>query len=116
MRLDSLIKWAAIGWTIAIFIGCAWPSDHLSEGLTTNDKFIHISIFGGWGFLWGTVYRQQPVRLFIIGVLYGLAIEIYQLVMPINRSFEWLDLAADSVGIALGLIASVLMLRVVSKG
>ena len=115
MRLDALIKWAAIGWTIAIFIGCAWPSEHLSEGLTTNDKFIHISIFGVWGFLWGTISRQ-PVRVFIIGVLYGLGIEIYQLVMPINRSFEWLDLGADSLGVACGLIVSVLLMRVVSKG
>lgn len=115
MRLDVLIKWAAIGWTIAIFIGCAWPNDHSGPDLSVNDKLIHISIFGLWGFLWGLVFRS-PVRIFFIGVLYGFLIELYQLVMPINRSFEWLDLAADAAGIALGLIASLVLTRLVSRG
>ncbi|GAB3260523.1 hypothetical protein GCM10027347_24880 [Larkinella harenae] len=115
MRLDVLIKWAAIGWTIAIFIGCAWPSDYPAPDFTVNDKLIHVSIFGLWGFLWGTVSRS-PVRVFFLGVLYGFLIEIYQLVMPINRSFEWLDLAADAVGIALGLVASVVLTRLISRG
>ncbi|MFC5411998.1 VanZ family protein [Larkinella bovis] len=115
MRLKQLIKWAAIGWTIAIFIGCAWPSDYLSPEMTTNDKFIHVGIFGLWGLLWGTV-SKSPIRIFVIGVLYGFLIEIYQLVMPINRSFEWLDLAADSVGIALGLVVSVALMRRIIQG
>jgi VanZ family protein len=115
MRLEVLIKWAAIGWTIIIFIGCAWPNQYPSPEVTVNDKFIHFGIFGLWGFLWGTVYRF-PVRVFAIGVLYGFLIEIYQLVMPINRNFEWLDLAADSVGVAAGLIASIVLARMIMKG
>lgn len=115
MRLEALVKWAAIGWTIIIFIGCAWPSDYPSPGLTVNDKFLHVSIFGLWGFLWGTVYRL-PLRLFVIGVIYGFLIEIYQLVMPINRDFEWLDLAADAVGVAGGLLISTILMRRIMKG
>ncbi|WP_421826425.1 VanZ family protein [Larkinella sp.] len=115
MRLEALVKWAAIGWTIIIFIGCAWPSDYPSPGLTVNDKFLHVSIFGLWGLLWGTVYRF-PLRLFVIGVVYGFLIEIYQLVMPINRDFEWLDLAADAVGVAGGLLISTILMRRIMKG
>lgn len=114
MRLEFLIKLAAIGWTIAIFIGCAMPSDYPSPELTVNDKFIHFGIFGLWAFLWITVYRF-PVRIFLIGVLYGFLIEIYQLVMPINRNFEWLDLAADAVGILGGILVGTLLMRQISK-
>ncbi|GAB3934351.1 VanZ family protein [Larkinella terrae] len=115
MRLEVLIKWAAIAWTIIIFIGCAWPSDYPSPGLTVNDKLLHVSIFGLWGLLWVTIYRF-PVRLFIIGVVYGFLIEIYQLVMPINRDFEWLDLLADACGILLGLVVGILVVRRLMKG
>ncbi|GAB3340958.1 hypothetical protein GCM10027299_54810 [Larkinella ripae] len=115
MRLEVLIKWAAIGWTLAIFIGCAWPNDYPAPGETVNDKFIHFSIFAVWSFLWATLYRF-PLRIFIIGVLYGFAIELYQLVMPINRSFEWLDLLADAAGIVGGLAAFVLLGRWLMKG
>ncbi|MGA0559047.1 VanZ family protein [Larkinella sp. VNQ87] len=116
MRLDVLIKWAAIGWTLAIFVGCGWPSDYPTEDIiTVNDKFIHFSIFGLWAFLWLMVYRF-PARLFVIGVLYGFAIEIYQLVMPINRDFEWLDLVADTGGILAGLTVGTILMRRLSRG
>ena len=115
MRLEQLMKWAAIGWTIAIIIGCAWPNEYPAPGITVNDKFIHAGIFCVWSFLWVTIYRF-PARVFVIGVLYGFSIELYQLVMPINRSFEWLDLVADAVGVLAGIVVGLLVMRRMSKG
>ncbi|WP_128544347.1 VanZ family protein [Larkinella soli] len=116
MRLNTLIKWAAIGWTIAIFLGCAWPNDELPEEIVTvNDKFIHASIFAVWAILWGMVYRL-PARLFWIGVLYGFGIECYQGIMPINRTFDWFDLLADSLGVLIGVSAVTFFQRRLSRG
>lgn len=115
MQLTTLTRWLAILWTLIIFIGCAWPSAQLGlAGL--SDKFQHLAIFALWAILWRSASRLSPLVLFGIGTLYGFLIEIYQLIMPINRSFEWLDLLADAVGILVGLALSVVLRRRLAAG
>ncbi|WP_234733493.1 VanZ family protein [Tellurirhabdus bombi] len=106
MQLNKLVRILAIAWTIIIFIGCALPGDATPDVITVSDKFKHMAIFALWAFLWRKASNLSYVSLFVIGTLYGFAIEIYQLVMPINRAFEWLDLVADAVGTLAGLVFS----------
>ncbi len=54
--------------------------------------------------------RQSPLLLALLSLLVGLAIEIGQDLMP-TRSFDWLDFAMDSLGVALGLLARYSWLR-----
>ena len=85
-----------------MLIGCLTPHDEVpDELLTWNDKLIHIMLFVPFAILWlfaGTRY----LTVLIFGVFVGALIEGLQYALPINRSADWLDLAADSIGTVLG--------------
>ncbi len=98
-----LLRYAAIGWTIAIFIGCALPADRIGVDLSGRDKLIHTAIFLIFGILW-RLLGYGFWRVLLAGLLYGFALEIYQGVMPINRSFELADGVADTVGTLIGVL------------
>ena len=102
-QLKNLLRYAATGWTIAIFVGCALPSDQIGIDLSGRDKLIHTAIFLIFGLLW-RLLGYGFGRVLLAGLLYGFALEIYQGVMPINRSFELADGLADTVGTLLGLV------------
>ncbi|WP_266364570.1 VanZ family protein [Tellurirhabdus rosea] len=108
MFSTKVVRTLAVVWTVIIFIGCAWPGDG-SPGGNQNDKVMHFAIFALWAFLWRKASPLTNATLLLIGVAYGLLIEVYQLVMPINRAFEWLDLLADTVGVIGGLLASMVI-------
>lgn len=112
MNQTKLLYYAALGWTVAIFIGCSIPGDGLPHALTNRDKLMHVGIFLLFGYLWRRLgYGVWGVLLG--GVAYGLLIEIWQGIMPINRSFDLYDLLADTVGTILGIgLAGVLKLVV----
>ena len=102
MNRKKLLYYAAIGWTLAIFVGCSIPGDGLPHALTNKDKLLHVAIFSLFGYLWRRMgYSVWSVLL--AGAAYGLLIEIWQGVMPINRSFDLYDALADTVGTVLGL-------------
>lgn len=112
---SRLLLYAAIGWTVIMFIGCSWPSSGLSTDLTTNDKWLHAGIFMAFGFLWRLTGRSS-LWVIIAGIAYGYLIEVYQLLMPIiNRSYDLLDALADAVGTLAGVGLAVLFLRVIQK-
>ena len=99
----KLLRYAAIGWTIAIFVGCALPSNQIGVDLSGRDKVAHAAIFLIFGLFWRLLgYRFW--RVLLAGFTYGFFLEIYQGVMPINRSFELADGVADTVGTLLGVL------------
>lgn len=97
--------WLAVGWSVIIFIGCAWPGNGLpSQG--NIDKFEHAGIFMLFALLW--LNAGQSIRwVLLVGAAYGMALEIYQGIMPIGRSFDWFDEAADIAGTVLGVLIHV---------
>jgi VanZ family protein len=114
MNLTKLLYYAAISWTVAIFIGCSMPGDGLPYEVSNRDKLIHISIFLIFGFLWRMLgYRVLVVLL--AGAVYGFLIEVWQGVMPINRSYDLYDALADTVGTILGIGLAELVKRVISR-
>ena len=116
MQLKLLMKWAAIGWTIAIFIGCLMPLPAMAPtDVTLHDKAIHGVIFGLWVVLWITVQRQ-PFRFLLLGVLFGFGIECLQGIMPLNRHFDWMDLFDDSVGAVIGALIGTVWTQRVARG
>jgi VanZ family protein len=114
MNQTKLLYYAAIGWTIAIFIGCSIPGDGLPHAFTSRDKVMHIGIFLLFGFLWRQLGRTIWWVL-MAGAAYGMLIEIWQGVMPINRSFDLYDALADTVGTLLGIGLAEVVSRVVRK-
>ncbi len=102
MNRTKLLQYAALGWTLIMFIGCSIPGSGLPHAFTSRDKLLHVGIFLIFGFLWRRLgYRAWVVLL--AGAAYGMLIEIWQGVMPINRSFDLYDALADTAGTVLGI-------------
>jgi VanZ family protein len=97
---QNVIYWLAIGWTIAIFVACSWPSSGMPN-MSNTDKWGHAGVFAIFGILWVWSGRK-PGWVIGIGIVYGMLIEIWQGVMPLGRSFDWYDGLADAVGVLLG--------------
>jgi|SRR5690606_22026633 len=75
------------------------------------DKIVHFFFYAILSFLWGMslLYKQQNPffhRYFIlIGCIsFGILIEMIQGTSSFNRSFEWLDIVANTFGTILGFI------------
>lgn len=106
MSYSKLCRWLAIGWTIIILIGCLTPHDQLPDTLLDwSDKLQHLAIFALFTLLWIEA-GYSPGIVVITGILFGGLIEILQYSLPINRSGDWEDLVADSIGAVLGFALS----------
>lgn len=108
----QLLYYAALGWTLAIFIGCSMPSNGIPD-LTNKDKWIHAGIFAGFGLLWRLTGRSS---WWVIGagIAYGYLIEVWQGLMTIiHRSYDLYDALADAAGTVVGVGVAILILRAV---
>lgn len=95
--------WIAILWTLLILVACSWPGKDIPEAPVVGfDKLVHAGLFGGFTVLWLLVYPQKSVTVILAGIAYGVGIEFYQEIMPLDRTFDLLDIVADSVGVFLG--------------
>lgn len=72
------------------------------------DKANHVVAFAVLGLLGWWSFPQARGRLLVMLLLYGLAIEGLQM-LTADRQPEWLDVAADTVGLALALAVAGLM-------
>ncbi|GAB3692922.1 hypothetical protein GCM10027592_12280 [Spirosoma flavus] len=106
-----LMRWLAIVWTVVMLWGCLTPHQELpSTLLTVSDKAMHVAIFVLFAFLWQRAGYSLPVVL-VVGIFFGAFIEVMQYVLPINRSADWLDLLADSIGAVLGVFLAWLVTK-----
>lgn len=90
-----------------LMVLCALPRNDLPDP-GTGDRFEHSA---AWFVLTVTGYILAPRRRIAIPVFalaYGVLIEVMQGLLPTGRVADPLDFAADSVGVALGVIAFVL--------
>ena len=99
----------AIAWTLIIFGLCCMPGNYIP---TTNwlelisfDKFIHASIFCVMASLWFLVLIQQNkvstlsiILVLAICVTFGGLLEIMQATVFSQRSADWFDFIANSIG------------------
>jgi VanZ family protein len=97
-----------------MFIGCSIPGDGLPHAFTSKDKLMHVGIFMLFGFLWRQL-GYSVWKVLLAGAAYGLLIEIWQGVMPLNRSFDLVDAVADTVGTLAGIALAWAVTRVVSR-
>jgi hypothetical protein len=96
-------KWIAWTWTIIVIVACLWPGKKMPEAPSMGfDKVVHGVLFFTWTVLWLSVYRTRTLRILITGLLFGMATEICQHLLPIDRTFDWWDALTDAVGILLG--------------
>ncbi|MBO6523440.1 MAG: VanZ family protein [Balneolaceae bacterium] len=104
--------------TIVILVGTLFPANSLSNiNIWSYDKVAHLFAFAAWTFLFGVVralWKQTKPNLFnvfALGLFYGLLIELFQFILPTNRSPELYDFIADALGSGL----AVLLLKPIFK-
>jgi VanZ family protein len=92
-----------IAMVLIITVVCLLPSTELpSTGL--SDKTEHFLAFGAVAFWFGSiVVRRDLPWVFLAVVAFGALIEVAQSTMGLGRQGDLLDLAADSIGVALGI-------------
>ena len=108
--------------TSSILIGTLIPGSSLSEyEVFSYDKLMHLLAFMAWtlgtGICWRAYNdRRAPLKLLVVApILFGIAIEVLQGILPTNRSPEWMDVVFDAIGTILGLLVYLLLLRIKDK-
>ena len=100
-------------WSLAVLWGTLKPSYVQTEPpFPHSDKVMHAT---GWLGLSGppaALFSVAPPAIWAAGTVSGAAVELAQDHIP-GRSFEWLDLLADSAGAALGVWLGVKLRAVV---
>jgi VanZ family protein len=104
-----------IVWSLVIGILLALPGSMLPNeskfAIPQFDKIVHISMFGGFVFLWclffsnrSTVTTKKLLRLFfyvfILANVYGIGMEFVQKHIPM-RDYSEADMVADMIGAGL---------------
>jgi VanZ family protein len=96
-------------WTAAILIGLGWPASDLpSVEIENFDKFVHFALFFVFGFLWMVALPLRPGprtwAVLIIGVMFAIGTEIYQDMLPTDRTPDVWDVVADVFGLCMGIM------------
>ena len=68
------------------------------------DKLIHACMFFGLAFIFQFLKRRSLYSYFFVPFSISFMIEIFQKLMPFGRTFDWLDLLANSLGIITAII------------
>ncbi|GEM_PF-3270633 len=102
----------AIVWSVTIFITSSIPGYALPDiSIWSWDKWVHVSVFGLLAFLAiigfeaaASYYNRTKYWVIVwvisICILYAATDEWHQWYVP-NRSCEWLDFWADTIGITI---------------
>jgi VanZ family protein len=103
----------ALGYVVLVFVGASLNvKTGIPSGAFPLDKVMHALAFGGMVplLLRSIRFELAEVRFWVqlllassVALLIGLLIEAYQLALP-HRSAELLDVVADALGIALGVV------------
>ncbi|MBX3164773.1 MAG: VanZ family protein [Bacteroidetes bacterium] len=103
----------SILWAGVIFMLCATPGQYIPTAnwleLLSFDKFVHASVFFVLTALWLLValkYRQSKTTAwlyFLLCVVYGGALEMMQATVFSNRSADWQDMVANTLGCVVAL-------------
>ena len=89
--------------TLLIFVACVWPGEKMPEGpITGFDKLVHVLMFTSFTTLWLCNYPHKILMIVTIGFFYGFGLEVCQQLMPFDRTFDWWDVLADTVGLVVG--------------
>lgn len=105
-------------WTLVILFLSLYPFD-LNENSTRfwthSDKVVHFGMYAVFSFLLSINTKcsfQKNYTLLItlfFSIFYGIVIEVLQHVMNLGRSFDFLDVIANSAGALFGLTGYIIL-------
>ncbi|WP_412067150.1 hypothetical protein [Rubrivirga sp. IMCC43871] len=95
----------AVVWTVLVLIGLSIPGEAVPsrEMLPfAADKWVHAGMFLGIGALWLQLLPGRAWTVILGGVVFAIATELWQSMPMISRFTDPLDVAADTVGLVVG--------------
>lgn len=103
-------RYAAMLWTLLIFILCFLPGKDIPDiHIPLIDKWAHMILFGVFTYLWHCTLptNSMPYKwlLFFISLFLGWLVEYVQGHYVPQRSQDSMDILADTIGGAIGIIA-----------
>ena len=112
MRLKGAL-FVPIAYTALIASSCLMPASAFKaftfDSIFQLDKILHLTLYYVFIVLWSLVYKVITVRqkyvLLIVGIAYGVLIEVLQATMSLGRSYELEDIIANTIGSVLGVLS-----------
>ena len=101
--------WWGLGFGLVVLaaIVCLVPMDAQHNAFEMNDKASHLAGHGALAaYFAGLVPRSRWLRIFAGLLLFGICIELAQYYMNVGREGDIRDVAANSLGAMLGLVAA----------
>jgi VanZ family protein len=114
-------RFAAILWTLLIFIACFIPGNEIPKiSVPFIDKWVHFVLFGGFTLLWLMAYPSTSwyrlVLLFVFGCVLGwLVEEIQGLLKFLGHSKDINDIFADAIGALIGVALFYILANMASQ-
>jgi hypothetical protein len=102
------VVWMALGWSLVgviVYLSLA----HTSIGIPgqNGDKYGHVIAYGAVTFWFLQIYECRPSRLTIAAGLIALGVGLeFAQAWTGYRTFDYADMVADCIGVALGWLAS----------
>lgn len=98
----------AVLWTLIVIAGLSIPGRDIPHAaLFEFDKLLHVGIFVVFAWLWmravDSITRLRAGGVFAFGVIFAIMSEVYQGMLPFERSADPMDALADTIGIVLGI-------------
>ena len=83
------------------------PGGEIFVASTILDKLAHVILFGILGFLWSRGFGYRAFTTVLMGLGYGIALELFQEWLVRGRTGSIADLIADGVGLVIGVAVAV---------
>ncbi|QEE49195.1 hypothetical protein FUA48_06255 [Flavobacterium alkalisoli] len=104
--------WGAVLWMLLIAVFCLITANTFSSferfPIPYKDKIVHFTFYFVLVLLWNISLKhlnnKRKLRLYVFlgAVFYGVLIEIFQKFFTLTRSFDFSDIAANTLGAFLG--------------
>lgn len=103
----------AIAWTLLILALCSIPGDSLPDSsILSFDKLGHFGMFAIFGWLWSRMTTPAGTWWVLAGgIAFAVATEIYQGLLPFDRTPDPFDALADLIGLLTGILTYRLWMR-----
>jgi VanZ family protein len=105
--------WALLGWLLVVGVatGSLLPGPVVAQVMSYNDKLMHASSYFVLMVWFGGLYpRGKHLRIAVALLGLGVALDLLQ-GLTATRSLDIFDIAANTVGLVLGLVLSMSLLE-----
>lgn len=103
------MRYATVVVSVLIVIAVLIPGKDLPDvNIGGYDKLIHMIMFAAWAVAVRYDSRRRPLNFMIVlltGIAFSALTEVLQLLVE-GRSFDLYDMAADALGLVVGLLVS----------